>query len=297
MQRLRPFTMHKAASAMDACDKLAELGEDATCYAGGTELVIAMKLGMARYAHLVDVKAIGDLRAIAVGPDSVTIGAAVTHRELSRLTELPGALSLLSEVAGRIGNPRVRTAGTLGGSLCFGEPRSDLAILGTALDGECDLVSRDGTRTLGIEELVATPYAADLRPGELLTRMRLASFAGGWCFGYRKVQWEERPLMGMAVGLRESQPGVATDSRLSIGGAEVPPQRVRPAEELLRGPLADLPERVAAAAAAVNQVAEWVDGDGYSALYKAHLAEVLLRRTVTAVADRSDTAASGTGVA
>ncbi|MQA81664.1 MAG: hypothetical protein GEV10_24825 [Streptosporangiales bacterium] len=297
MLRLRPFTMHKATSAMDACDRLTELGEDATCYAGGTELLIAMKLGMARYAHLVDVKAIGELRDITVEPGSVTIGAAVTHRQLSRFTELPGTLSLLTEVAGRIGNPRVRTAGTLGGSLCFGEPRSDLAILAVALDGQCDLVSAGGTRTLTVEELVANPYAADLRLGELMTRVRLAPFPGGWRFAYRKIQWEERPLMGMAVGLREPQPGVVADSRLSIGGADVPPQRVRPAEELLRGSVAELPERVTAAAAAVNEATEWVDGDGYSALYKAHLAEVLLRRTVTAVAARSGTATSVTGEA
>lgn len=296
MLRLRPFSKYKAANAMDACDKLSELGEDATYYAGGTELVIAMKLGMARYAHLVDVRAIEELQTVTIEPDSVTIGAALTHRRLSRLTELPGALALLAEVAHQIGNPRVRTAGTLGGSLCFGEPRSDLAILATALDGKCDLVSRGGTRTLGVEELVATPYAADLRLGELLTRVRLASFAGDWRFGYRKIQWEERPLMGIAVGLQESQPGVATDSRLSIGGAEVPPQRVRPAEELLLGPLVELPERMASVATAVNERAEWMDGDGYSALYKAHLSEVLLQRTVAAMADGSGTATSGTGM-
>lgn len=263
---------------------LVEFGDDAAVYAGGTELVIALKLGMARYEHLVDVKGIDELRGIVVDPDSLRVGAAVTHRELSRAVGLPGALSLLPDVARGIGNPRVRTAGTLGGSLCFGEPRSDLAILTSALDAECVVVSADGTRSVPVEELVATPYAADLQPGELVTSVRIGAFAEGWRFAYRKIQWEERPLMGLAVGLRGTFAHEIAESRLAIGGSDVPPQRFRAAEQLLCGPGEGLAERVTAAAAAVNGAAEWSDGDGYSAVYKAHLLTVLMRRTVAGLA-------------
>lgn len=283
MLRLRPFAMHKALDTADACHHLADLGESAAVYAGGTELLIAMKLDMLRYDHLVDVKGIAELKKVRVEPDGVRIGAVVTHRELARHIDLPGALPLLAAVAGRIGNPRVRTAGTLGGSLCFGEPRSDLAIVMTALGGECNLVSAKGNRTLTVEELVATPYEADLQTGELLTAVRVGAFGANWCFDYRKIQWQERPLMGLAVGLREGQPGIIDDSRLALGGPNVAPQRFRQAEQLLRGPVPDVLERLPQAAGSVNDTAGWVDGDGYSALYKAHLLTVLLRRTVQAM--------------
>jgi aerobic carbon-monoxide dehydrogenase medium subunit len=284
MLRLRPFTMHKATTAADACRMLAELGDAAGVYAGGTELLIALKLGMARYDHLIDVKGIDELRGIVVEADSLRIGAAVTHREFSRVAGLPGALGLLPDVARGIGNPRVRTAGTLGGSLCFGEPRSDLAILMTAFGAECVVVSESGGRSVPVEELVATPYAADLRPGELLTTVRLGAFTDGWQFAYRKIQWDERPLMGLAVGLQRTSSDAIATSRLALGGSDVPPQRFRAAEQLLCGPAEGLAERVTAAAEVVNEAAEWSDGDGYSAVYKAHLLTVLLRRTLARLA-------------
>jgi carbon-monoxide dehydrogenase medium subunit len=274
--------MYRARSTADACAKLAELGEDTTVYAGGTELLIAMKLGIAHYLHLVDVKEIGELRTITAGTDSVDIGACVTHRQLSSMARLPGALALLPKVASRIGNPRVRTAGTIGGSLCFGDPRSDLAIVTAALDGECELASPDGTRTVPVADLIATPYAADIQHAELLTKVRLGAFSDRWRFAYQKIQWHERPLMGLAVGWREAVPGMIAEGRLALGGGDVPPQRFRVAEKLLSGPTQELGERVAEVAASVNSAAAWADGEGYSALYKAHLLSVLLRRTVMA---------------
>lgn len=282
MQRLRPFTIYRAKTTAEACAKLVELGEGTTVYAGGTELLIAMKLGMAHYVHLVDVKEIAELRSITTGVDSVDIGACVTHRQLSRTAGLPGALALLPKVASRIGNPRVRTAGTIGGSLCFGDPRSDLAIVTAALDGECELASPDGTRAVSVADLIATSYAADIQHAEILTKVRIGAFSDAWRFAYQKIQWDERPLMGLAVGLREAAPGVIAEGRLALGGGDVPPQRFRLAENLLSGPAQELGERVADVAASVNSVAAWTDGEGYSALYKAHLLAVLLRRTVMA---------------
>jgi carbon-monoxide dehydrogenase medium subunit len=280
MQRLRPFRVHRVDAAAEACRLLTDLGPDAAVYAGGTELLIALKLGLARYEHLVDVKRIDGLRGISVEPHSVRVGAAVTHRELAQARGLPGVLSLLPDVARRIGNPRVRSAGTIGGSLCFGEPRSDLAILATAVGAECDIVSGDGARTMAVEDLVATPYEAALEPGELMTGVRFPAPPSGWRFAYRKVQWDERPLMGLALGMSVGSSGEVTEARVAVGGSDVAPQRFRAAEQALCGPLDDVRGRAPAAAEATNDRIEWLDGDGYSALYKAHLIGVLLQRTV-----------------
>ena len=67
---LRPFTLHRPETAEDACALLATLGEDAAPYAGGTELLLLMKLGLLRPPHLVDVKRIGGFGDIAeIGVD------------------------------------------------------------------------------------------------------------------------------------------------------------------------------------------------------------------------------------
>src|SRR5881628_3790453 len=71
---LRPFALHRPGTAEDACALLATLGEDAAPYAGGTELLLLMKLGLLRPPHLVDVKRIAGFGDIADGT-RLTIGA------------------------------------------------------------------------------------------------------------------------------------------------------------------------------------------------------------------------------
>src|SRR5439155_506144 len=67
LSMLRPFALHRPASAEEACGLLSRLGEDAVPYAGGTELLLLMKEGLLRPRHLVDVKRIPGLDAIVDG--------------------------------------------------------------------------------------------------------------------------------------------------------------------------------------------------------------------------------------
>jgi len=57
--KLPPFSVHRPKSVREASSLLADLGDEAAAYCGGTELLLAMKLGLANYAHLVDLKQIG----------------------------------------------------------------------------------------------------------------------------------------------------------------------------------------------------------------------------------------------
>ena len=63
---------------------LGEWGEKARLYAGGTELLLAMKHDLLRYEHLVDVKTIADLNKIEIKNGSLMIGSTATHRAIER---------------------------------------------------------------------------------------------------------------------------------------------------------------------------------------------------------------------
>ena len=58
MMPLRRFSMYQPKSVAEASEMLAEFGEKGRLYAGGTELLLAMKHDLLRYEHLVDVKTI-----------------------------------------------------------------------------------------------------------------------------------------------------------------------------------------------------------------------------------------------
>src|SRR6266568_3543162 len=76
--KLPPFTVHRPGSVGQASRLLAELGDDGAAYCGGTELLLAMKLGLASYEHLVDLKRVYGLRGIGTDGGAVRIGAGAT---------------------------------------------------------------------------------------------------------------------------------------------------------------------------------------------------------------------------
>src|SRR5262249_47771324 len=61
---LRPLRVSQPTTVTEASAELARLGEDARIYAGGTELILLLRLGLVHYSHLVDIKkipALGEL--------------------------------------------------------------------------------------------------------------------------------------------------------------------------------------------------------------------------------------------
>src|ERR671920_2307166 len=84
MMPLRRFSMHQPKSIAEASQMLSEFGEKARLYAGGTELLLAMKHDLLRYEHLVDVKTIPGLNKIELKDGSLFIGGTATHRAIER---------------------------------------------------------------------------------------------------------------------------------------------------------------------------------------------------------------------
>lgn len=193
MSVLPPFSLQRPETIDEA---LRVISEDAVPYAGGTELLLAMKAGLLRPATLVDVKRITSMSLIEAGTDPILIGGSVTHQQAQRNPGIRSNLPVLAEVLGKVGNPRVRSVGTLGGNLCFAEPKSDVATILIALGAQVVLVSRDGERSVDVEDFVIGPYTTIRRDGEILTEIRVP--LGRSRAVYMKYQTMERPTVGVA---------------------------------------------------------------------------------------------------
>jgi carbon-monoxide dehydrogenase medium subunit len=184
---------------------LAAVDYDHAPYAGGTELVPAMGLGLRRPAAVVDLKQVEALKGIDVdaGARTVTVGAAVTHRRLSDRPVVREHLPTLAGAASRVGNARVRSTGTVGGNLCFAEPRSDLGCVLVALGATAEVRSTRGARILSIAELIVGAFETSLEPDEILTTITVPFEPPG--MSYWKLQSYERPTLGVALVVSESQ--------------------------------------------------------------------------------------------
>jgi carbon-monoxide dehydrogenase medium subunit len=110
----------------------AKTGAEARYLAGGQSLVQAMKLRLSQPSHLIDLSGISDLAGITVSATTVSIGAMTRHDTVARSAEVARAIPALAALAGGIGDPMVRNAGTIGGSLANSDPSAcyPSAILG-----------------------------------------------------------------------------------------------------------------------------------------------------------------------
>src|SRR5579884_3399954 len=106
MTPLRRFDIDQPAHVAQACEMLESLGEDAGIYAGGTELLLAMRHGALRYKHLVDIKMIPGFDSIELRDGYLNIGAGATHRALERSPLVRDKLPVLSQMESRVANVR-----------------------------------------------------------------------------------------------------------------------------------------------------------------------------------------------
>jgi carbon-monoxide dehydrogenase medium subunit len=137
---------------------------DARFLAGGQTLIQAMKLRLSSAERLVDLGAIADLKGITVAGGTVTIGAMTTHAAVARSADVRQAIPALAELAGSIGDPMVRNAGTIGGSIANADPAADYPAGVLALSAT---INTD-RRSIPSDAFFTGMFETALQPGELI---------------------------------------------------------------------------------------------------------------------------------
>ncbi len=276
------FELHVPTSVAEASELLRRYPGEAVPYAGGTELLQTMKLGLASFEHLVDVKRIPALAGIAVQPGGwLRIGATTTHREIERSAIVGERLPALRLLERQVANVRVRNTGTLGGNLCFAEPHSDPAAFLLAAGARVRLGSAEGERELDVDAFIAGPLFTDRAPDELLLDVRVPPARPGRGHGFAKLAFFERPAASVACRIDVAE-GAIADARVAVASAcESPVLLERVGQTLVGARGADLDDALGAAVEAARHDVETFDDVNGSADYKRHLVGLLLRAAAT----------------
>jgi aerobic carbon-monoxide dehydrogenase medium subunit len=284
---LPPFERHRPATVEEATQLLERHGDDAVVYVGGSELFLLFKFGFAEYPHVIDLKAIDELRGIERRDGHLRIGAAETHRAIERHPAVRAQWPALAAMERKVGNLRVRTMGSIGGNLCFADPHSDPATFLLAAEGTVEARRGGGdSRRISLAEFIRGPFENALEHGELLTAVLVPEPAPGAAIVHRKFAFHERPAITLACHLRIDG-GRLADVRLAVGSAGVVAARATAAEELLNGAsAAELEGALERAGELAADAADPVEDANGSVEYKRHLVGVLTRRAVpTAIAE------------
>jgi len=289
MSRLAPFELHRVHSVAEAGRLIDELGDEAVIYSGGTELLLLMKLGFARFEHLVDIKPIDELGRLEVRDDGwLVIGSTVTHRRLERAPLLVEHWPDLVEMEQRVANVRVRSTGTLGGNLAFADPHSDPATFLLAAGAMVTLGRGEAQRSMPLDDFVLGPYETALGPGELLCSIEIPPMAAGEGVSHLRFAFKERPAATVSAWVQVRE-GSVHDARLAVGSVGERPVLVPGTADACRGQDASAlsDDAVAALGNEAVEAAQPVgDGNG-AADYKAALVRTLASRALREAAARA----------
>lgn len=277
---LRRFRLEEPENVADASGLLARYGESAKVYAGGTELLLAMKEGLVQYERLVNIKKIRGLDQCNLEDGVIHIGALSTHRRVLGSSVIQDKLPVFGDMERNVANIRVREVGTLGGNLCFAEPHADPGTLLLVLGATVVAAKASSQREIPMEQFFTDAYETCLEPDELLTEIQIPVPAKDSATAYLKFGYLERPSVGVAFFMAlDQERGSLADARVAVGCVGPTPRRIEEAEALLKGKsLEEASTLVLKAGEAAARAAEAMSDLHGSQDYKEHIVQVLVKR-------------------
>ncbi len=276
-----PFEYLAPQSVEEAVGHLAGHG-DARVLAGGQSLVRLMNARLATPSALVDINRVAGLDGIEATDGVLRIGALVRQRTSELSPVVAREAPLFAEAGALVGHTSVRKRGTVVGSVAFADPSAELPTALLASDGEAVAVGPDGERTIPADELFAGAFTTTLRPGELLTELRIPRAIAprtGHAFVEVARRHGDLPVCGVATVLRLDEAGNVAHARIALCGVGERPVRARAAEDLLTGAQPGEEAFAEAATRAAADLSPRADTHG-SAAFRRHLAGVLTRRSL-----------------
>jgi aerobic carbon-monoxide dehydrogenase medium subunit len=260
---MTPFAFHRPASVASAV-QLRTARPDGSYLAGGQSLLPAMKLGLAGPSDLIDLSLLPGAQGIAVDGGSLRIGAMTPHAGVAASSEVGKHIPALACLAAGIGDPAVRSRGTLGGSLANNDPAAcwPAAVLGLGATVHTD------RRQIAADDFFLGLYETALQPGELITAV---SFPPPKRAAYVKVKQPASRFALVGVFVSVGPQGV----RVAVTGAGSGVFRASALETALAQSF------TAQTLDGIKLPADELNSDLHaSAAYRAHLIGVLAKRAV-----------------
>jgi len=207
------FAYHAPASAKEAVELLAELGDGAKVIAGGQSLIPMLALRLAAFEHLIDLRDVPGVRGIsgrdgavfggAVFGGAVWIGAGTTQAAIGRSALVAAKVPLLARATPLIGHFQIRNRGTIGGSLAHAEAAAEYPAVALTLDAVIETMSPRGERAIPASEFFTGIWSTALEPDELLTGVVFRVRAGR--AGFAIEEFSRRPgdfaVAGAAIAI------------------------------------------------------------------------------------------------
>ncbi|HKQ94679.1 MAG TPA: xanthine dehydrogenase family protein subunit M [Aestuariivirgaceae bacterium] len=273
------FEYVRAETAEHALEVLARHAGEASLLAGGQSLIPMMNLRLARPSILIDIGRL-PLTEISTGPDAISIGALVRHRELLANAALAHSAPIVAEAVRHIAHPTIRNHGTAGGSVAYADPTAEIAALLLLLDGQVAAGSKKGTRTIAADDFFRGAFDTALGEDEMIVSLSFRPPRVKHGSAFLEISERQGDYAIAAVGALIVRSGdTVKEARIVLSGADSRPIRAREAERMLEGETITHATARDAAQAAVRSCQPYSDIRA-TAEYRKSLLETLVARAL-----------------
>lgn len=279
---------YHAPKSLEQATQVLQGAEGARVLAGGTDLLVQMKLGLRRPEQIVDIKHIPELMALESSDQGFRLGAAVPGAVVSAHAELKQHYPGFVEALDLIGSTQVQGRCSAGGNLCNSSPAADSVPALMVNRVVCQLLGPKGPRSVAVEDFNTGPGKNCLAPDEFLVSLDFPRPAPRTADAYlRLIPRTEMDIAvaGAAVSLTLDADGVCTDARVAIGAVGPTALLVPAAAQALIGGRLEEAALLKAATAASEAASPISDKRG-TVEYRKKVVGVLVRRAAVIARSR-----------
>ena len=233
--RLPQFKYYKPQALDEALKLLNELDE-AKVIAGGTDLLIDMRIGRYRPKNIIDINDLNELKYIVDDGNWIRIGALTRLQELIDSEIVREKLPILYEAVYHMASWQIRNMATIGGNLCNASPAADTAPPLMVLEAKLRVINIEGERTIDIREFFLGPRKTVLKRNELLKEIIVPVYKD---YGYSYMKLGRRNSFTLSIvsvaSLLKVEDNVFSDVRIALNSIAPTPIRAFSVEKYLVG--------------------------------------------------------------
>jgi carbon-monoxide dehydrogenase medium subunit len=235
--RLPQFEHLAPSTIEEACAFLAAHGNSALPLAGGTDLLVKMKVRKVVPQYLVDLKGISGMDSIRFSEqDGLRIGALATIQSLKNSVVVKRQCKILAQAAATESSVQIRNIATLGGNIANASPAGDAPLALIAAGASAVLTGTGGQREVLLDTFFTAPGKTILQPGELVSEIHIPPMPPRTGAAYLKhsTRRTDIAIVSVAVVLTLVK-DVCTGVKIGLGSVAPTIMRARKAEAFLTG--------------------------------------------------------------
>jgi len=226
---VEPHTVEEAVKWM------ATFGRRARFMAGGTDLIVRMKMGRVHPEVLINLSKIPALRYLII-EHGLRIGVLTTFRQIEKNGFIQKRYTALHEATKAVTSVQIKTMGTLGGNLCHGSPAADSAPPLIAFGARVKMIGGDKERTIPLETFFTGPGETLLTREELMVEIQIPEPKANTGSAFIKLGRVSADLAKVSAAVVIEREGdLCRDCKIVMGSVAPIPLRTEEAEKIVIG--------------------------------------------------------------